>query len=147
MSKDLFFLMRTQEFETANFLPTKKELVKHSTQFAHDLMASGDHNAVELLAQAKRMQESINAIYEVLKDKIPHENFEAFGVTGQFRNGGELLNYKDCEIWQDIATELKERESLLKLAYKSNDEIYDSAGVMVPKVSANNRKDSLVLTF
>ena len=147
MSKDLFFLMRTQEFETANFLPTKKELVKHSTQFAHDLIASGDHNPVELLAQAKRMQESINAIYEVLKDKIPHENFEAFGVTGQFRNGGELLNYSDCAVWQRISIELKSREALLKLAYKSNDEIYDSTGVMVPKVSANNRKDSLVLTF
>ena len=147
MSKDLFFLMRTQEFETANFLPTKKELVKHSTQFAHDMMASGDHNPVELLVQAKRMQESINAIYEVLKDKIPTENFEAFGVTGQFRNGGELLNYSDCPVWQDLQLELKSREALLKAAYNSKDEIYDSAGVMVPKVSANNRKDSLVLTF
>ena len=147
MSKDLFFLMRTQEFETANFLPTKKELVKHSTQFAHDLMASGDHNPVELLAQAKRMQESINAIYEVLKDKIPHENFEAFGVTGQFRNGGETLNYSEDAIWQEFTTIVKEREAELKLAYKNTNEIYDQYGILIPKVSANNRKDSLILTF
>ena len=147
MSKDLFFLMRTQEFETANFLPTKKELVKHSTQFAHDLMASGDHNPIELLAQAKRMQESINAIYEVLKDKIPHENFEAFGVTGQFRNGGETLNYSDCPVWQDLQLQLKNREALLKVAYKNEYEIYDKEGILIPKVSANNRKDSLILTF
>ena len=147
MSKQLFEMMRQQEIETSNFLPTKKELVKQSTDFANRLIAAGNHNPVELLVQAKRMQESVNAIFEVLKTKIPTENFEAFGVTGQFRNGGEMLNYKDCEIWQDIATELKNREEILKLAYKSSDEIYDKYGVLVPKVSANNRKDSLVLSF
>ena len=146
-SKQLFEMMRQQEIETSNFLPTKKELVKQSTQFAHDLIASGNHNPFELLAQAKRMQESVNAIFEVLKEKIPKENFEYLGITGTFRNGGETLNYSDCTIWKDISIELKNREELLKVAYKSKDEIYDQWGFLVPKVSTNNRKDSLVLSF
>ena len=147
MSKQLFEMMREQEIQTSNFLPTKKELVKQSTDFANKLMSDGNHNPIELLTQAKRMQESINAIFEVLKTKIPNENFEAFGVTGQFRNGGKTLNYSDCEIWQDLKQNITYREEILKLAYKSKNEIYDAAGVLVPKVSATNRKDSLVLSF
>jgi hypothetical protein len=147
MSKGLFELMRQQEIQTQNFLPNKKEIQFSSKKFITDLIELGTVNKYELLAQAKRMSEALEVINTELLKVLPDENFEEFGLKGTFRNGGDTVNYKDCEIWSDIQKELKEREELLKLALKSDKEIYDESGVLVPKVSTTPRKSSLSISF
>ena len=147
MSKDLFSLMRQQEIDTQNFLPNKIEIQLSARTFVKDLLDAGETDKYELLAQAKRMSEALEVINSELLKVLPQENFEAFGMKGTFRSGGETINYKDCEVWNDINRELKEREELLKLALKSQNEIYDAAGVQVPKVSTTPRKSSLAISF
>ena len=147
MSKDLFHLMRQQEIDTQNFLPTRLEIQLSSKNFIKEILDAGEIDKIELLAQAKRMGEALEVINAELLKVIPQENFEAFGLKGTFRSGGETINYKDCEVWSDINRELKEREELLKLALKSQNEIYDAAGVQVPKVSTTPRKSSLAISF
>lgn len=147
MSKDLFMLMREQEIQTSNFLPNKREIQFSSKKFITDLLESGEVNKYELLAQAKRMVEALDVINVELMKVIPQENFEEFGLKGTFRSGGDTINYKECEIWSDIQKELKEREELLKLALKSDKEIYDESGILVPKVSTTPRKSSLSISF
>ena len=147
MSKQLFEMMREREIQTSNFLPTKKEIQFSAKKFAKDLIDKGEVDKVELFAQAVRLNEVLSIVTEELKKTLPAENFEAFGVKGIYRNGGSTPNYKECEIWSDISKELKEREELLKLAMKSDKEIYDEAGVLVPKVSEIIRKSSLSITF
>jgi hypothetical protein len=147
MSKDLFQLMREQEIQTSNFLPNKKEIQFSAQTFIKDLLDAGEIDKIELLAQAKRMGEALDVINAELLKVLPQENFEAFGLKGTFRSGGETINYKDCEVWNDINRELKESEELLKLALKSQNEIYDAAGVQVPKVSTTPRKSSLAISF
>jgi len=147
MSKDLFFLMREQEIQTSNFLPTKKEIQLNTKKFINKILDAGEVDKYELIAQAKRMQEALDTITDELLKVMPLENFEAYGLKGTFRNGGDTINYKECEIWSDIAKELKEREELLKLALKSEKEIYDENGVLVQKVSTTPRKSSLSISF
>jgi len=147
MSKDLFQLMREQEIQTSNFLPNKKEIQFSAKNFITELLEAGETDKYELLAQAKRMSEALEVINAELLKVLPQENFEAFGLKGTFRSGGETINFKECEIWSDIEKELKEREELLKLALKSDKEIYDDAGVLVPKVSTTPRKSSLAIAF
>jgi len=147
MSKDLFMLMREQEIQTSNFLPTKKEIQLNTKKFINKILDAGEVDKYELIAQAKRMQEALDTITDELLKVMPLENFEAYGLKGTFRNGGDTINYKECEIWSDIAKELKEREELLKLALKSEKEIYDENGVLVPKVSTTPRKSSLSISF
>jgi adenylosuccinate synthase len=147
MSKDLFSLMRQQEIETQNFLPNKLEIQLSAQTFIKEVLDAGEIDKIELLAQAKRMGEALDVINAELIKVLPQENFEAFGLKGTFRSGGETINYKDCEVWSDINRELKEREDLLKLALKSHNEIYDAAGVQVPKVSTTPRKSSLAISF
>jgi adenylosuccinate synthase len=147
MSKDLFQLMRQQEIDTQNFLPNKLEIQLSAKTFIKEVLDAGEIDKIELLAQAKRMGEALDVINAELIKVIPQENFEAFGLKGTFRSGGETINYKDCEVWSDINRELKEREDLLKLALKSQNEIYDAAGVQVPKVSTTPRKSSLAISF
>jgi hypothetical protein len=147
MSKDLFQLMRQQEIDTQNFLPNKLEIQLSAKTFIKEVLDAGEIDKIELLAQAKRMGEALDVINAELIKVLPQENFEAFGLKGTFRSGGETINFKDCEVWSDINRELKEREDLLKLALKSQNEIYDSAGVQVPKVSTTPRKSSLAISF
>jgi adenylosuccinate synthase len=147
MSKDLFQLMRQQEIETQNFLPNRLEIQLSAKTFIKEVLDAGEIDKIELLAQAKRMGEALEVINAELLKVLPQENFEAFGLKGTFRSGGETINYKDCEVWSDINRELKEREELLKIALKSQNEIYDAAGVQVPKVSTTPRKSSLAISF
>jgi hypothetical protein len=147
MSKDLFQLMREQEIQTSNFLPNKLEIQLSAKTFIKEVLDAGEIDKFELLAQAKRMGEALEVINAELIKVIPQENFEGYGLKGTFRSGGETINYKDCEVWNDINRELKEREDLLKLALKSHNEIYDEAGVQVPKVSTTPRKSSLAISF
>jgi len=146
-NKDLFSLMRMQETEIQGFLATKKEIQLSAQTFIKDLLDAGETDKFELLAQAKRMGEALEVINAELLKVIPQENFEGYGLKGTFRSGGETINFKDCEVWSDINRELKEREDLLKLALKSQNEIYDAAGVQVPKVSTTPRKSSMAISF
>ena len=146
-SKDLFLMMREAEIQTSNFVPTKKEIIANATQFTKNLIDAGEVNKVELFAQAIRMSEALNVITDQLKQSLPQENFEAFGLKGTYRNGGSTPNYSEDELWSKLKEKLTDREMLLKVAMKSNDTIYDSEGCEVPRVSENIRKSSLSISY
>lgn len=147
MSKQLFELMREQELQTNNFLPSKKEIQLTSKKFVSDLLDAGEVNKVEIYAQALRFKEAISIIEAELKESLGQENFEAFGIKATFRNGGEMINYSDDPIYLDLQKQLKDREELLKVALKSDSTIYDSEGIEIPKVSTTNRKSSLSISY
>jgi pantoate kinase len=143
MSKDLFIMMREEEISTSNFLPTKKEIQLSSKKFAEKLIANG--NLEELFAQALRLSESLNIITEVLKKSLPNENFEAFGLKGTFRSGGDSINYSEDEIYAALKVDIDNRVELLKLALKQP--VIDGYLNDVPKVSTTPRKSSLAISF
>jgi hypothetical protein len=145
MKKDLFLLMSEQEINTINFLPTKKEITKSSKEFAEKLIEDGSHNPQELFAQALRLSESLNVISDALKKYLPEENFEAFGLKGTYRNGGDSINYKEDAIYCALKEDLDNRAELLKTAQKQA--IIDASGNDVPKVSTTPRKSSLAISF
>ena len=142
-TKDLFLMMREEEISTSNFLPTKKEIQLSSKKFAEKLIENG--NPEELLAQALRLAESLNIISEVIKKSLPNENFQAFGLKGTFRSGGDTINYSEDEIYVTLKADLENRVELLKLATKQP--VIDAYGNDVPKVSTTPRKSSLAISF
>lgn len=145
MSKDLFMLMREQEIQTSNFLPNKKEIQFSAKSFIKDILEVGERNKLELLAQAKRMNDAIEVVTAEILKSLPQENFEAFGLKGIFRSGGEVLNYAEDEVYVQLKADLDARVELLKLAQKQT--IIDAYGNEVPKVSTTPRKDSLAITY
>lgn len=140
-------MMREQEVQTQNFMPNKREVQFSATKFITDVIDGGEVDKYELLAQAKRMQEALDVITAKILEVVPQENFEAFGLKGTFRNGGETINYKDDFKWSEIKEKLTEREMLLKVALKSNSSIYDDDGVEVTRVSTSPRKDTLAISW
>jgi hypothetical protein len=144
-SKNLLMLM--QDKELSNAFPSKKEIQINAKKFVSEILESGNVDKTELFTQAVRINEALAIVTESLKNEMPLENFEAFGIKGTYRNGGDTLNYKEDTIYLDIQKELKEREELLKVAYKSSNEIYDESGFLVPKVSSTPRKSSLTINY
>jgi len=147
MSKDLFQLMREKEIVTSNFLPTKKEIKTNGSKLAKDILDSGNFNLQEIYGQTIRLKDAINEIETVLKKNLPEENFEAFGIIGTFRNGGDSKNYEDDSVYAELKKQLADRKELLDTALKTDVEFYDSDGVEVPKVSTKARKSSLAISY
>jgi hypothetical protein len=147
MSKDLFLQMREQEVITNNFLPNKKEIQRSALMFAKNIVDFGEDNIQERYAEIRRLKEAVDVIEAHFKNSLPDEKFEAFGVKGQFRNGGSVANYDDDIVYSQIKKQLDNRKTLLEAALKTDETIYDSEGVEVPKVSKTERKSSLAITF
>jgi hypothetical protein len=146
-NKNLFLMLQEQSVETNNFLPSKAEIKLSAKSFVSNLLDAGETDKMELYAQAVRINEALQIVTDELKNSIPQENFECFGIKGTYRNGGSTPNYSEDEKWQQLKQALTDREMLLKVAQKSNETIYDSEGVEVPKVSENIRKSSLSISF
>jgi hypothetical protein len=146
-NKHLLMLMQEKEIATTNFLPTKKEIQKTSKEFVGNLLESGEINEMEIYTQALRITEALSVVTDELKNCIPLENFEAFGVKGTYRNGGDTLNVKEDPVYLELENKLKQRAELVKLATKTHDPIYDSEGIEVPKVSSTPRKSSLIINY
>jgi hypothetical protein len=145
MSKQLFELMREQEIQTSNFLPTKKEIISNSKNFVKNILEKGEIDKTELFSQALRLSEALAIITEEIKKELPKENFEAFGLKGTYRSGGDTINYSEDEIYCELKRCLDQRTDLLKLAQKQ--EVADLYGNIVPKVSTTPRKSSLSISF
>lgn len=146
-NSNLFLMLQEQSVETNNFLPTKKEIQLSAKSFVSNLLDAGQTDKMELYAQAVRINEALQVVTDELKNSIPQENFEAFGIKGTYRSGGETLNYKEDLVYAELEQKLKERAELIKVATKSKDTIYDSEGVEVTKVSSTQRKSSLAISF
>jgi hypothetical protein len=146
-NSNLFLMLQEQSVETNNFLPTKKEIQLSAKSFVSNLLDAGATDKMELYAQAVRINEALQIVTDELKNSIPQENFEAFGIKGTYRSGGESLNYKEDYVYAELEQKLKERAELIKVATKSKDTIYDSEGVEVTKVSSTQRKSSLAISF
>jgi hypothetical protein len=144
-SKGLFELMGMHEIEVSNFLPTKKEVQTSSKHFITNLLDKGESDKIELLAQAKRLSEALDVITAELLKVIPLENFEAYGLKGTYRSGGDTINYSEDPIYTHIKKELDDRAELLKLALKQD--LIDAYGNDVPKVSTTPRKSSLAISY
>ena len=147
MSKQLFELMRMQEIATDNFLPTKAEIQSNSKAFAKSLLDAGETNPQELLSQAIRLKEALTVIERELRDSLPQENFEAFGLKGTYVQGGNIPQYEEDEVYAALKKDLKNREDLLKVALKQENAFFDAYGNEVPKVSVKPRKSSLTIKF
>jgi hypothetical protein len=138
-------MMREQEIQTSNFLPNKKEIQFSAKKFITDILDAGETDKFELLAQAKRMVEALEIINLELMKVIPQENFEAFGLKGTFRSGGDTANYIEDEVYATIKKDLDARTEQLKMALKQD--TFDAYGNQVPKVSTTPRKSSLAISF
>jgi predicted DNA-binding protein YlxM (UPF0122 family) len=143
MSKQLFELMQQQQI--AESYPTKKQVQANAIEFANHLINNGEHEKLEMFSQAVRIKETINTIYDAIKDSIPAEKQIAYGIEINPVNGRQMIQFAEDEVWQKLNADLKAREELLKLALKQD--VIDAYGNDVPKVSVKYASDSLTIKY
>jgi hypothetical protein len=82
-------------------------------------------------------------------DKYGGKSFEAFGAQVTLKDGAITPSYEDDAVWVHLKEQVKAREELLKLAFKSKDvEITDTTtGEVVPKVQPKYAKSSISIQF
>jgi len=146
-SKNLLMLMQEQEIQTNNFLPTKKEIETNAKQFAKGLIDSGEIDKYEAFTQVVRLSNALEIVKDEIKSHLPREKHISFGIEITPVSGKTMIQFQDDEMWQQLKHKLSQREELLKLALKSDEPIYDSEGVEVPKVSVKYAKDSLNISY
>jgi hypothetical protein len=133
--------------QIAEGYPTKKQVQANAVEFANRLINNGEHEKLEMFSQAVRIKETINIIYDTIKDSIPAEKQIAYGIEISPTNGRIMIQFAEDEIYADLQKQLKEREELLKASLKSTKTIYDDDGVNIPKVSYKYSADSLTIKY
>lgn len=148
-NREIFLEMRYEEISNiypANF--SKNEAIQTGKNLIKNALDSGNVSKYVLGANIARLSEVFSSALNEFKEKVKDEEKTLeLGVEFSTKNGYAKLNFQEDEIWSDINRELKEREELLKSAYKSKKEIYDESGVLVPKVSATMTKSSVNIKF
>lgn len=149
MGKELFFNMKAQEVAIMyDHSFTKKECINTGKSLVDSIFESGEVEPKQVWANICRLKELVNSVDSEFRNRINLTEKESVnGVEFSAVNGGDTINYKDDEIYMDIFNELKEREELLKVAFKSKNEIYDENGVIVTKCSSTPRKSSITVKF
>lgn len=139
--------MRQQEIETSNFLPNKKEVEFNAKSFVKFLLENGEIDKYEAFSQSVRLSNALEIIKDEIKNHLPKEKHTAFGIEITPVSGRTMIQYQEDEVWQDLKNKLQQREELLKVALKSDETIYDSDGVEVPKVNVKYASDSLQIKY
>lgn len=148
MSKLQFFELRASEISNlyaSDF--TKKEAQRTGVKLVTDLLDSGEVDKMQFIANLARLSEVLSSAMTEARKHIDTEKQTVMGVEFTPVNGGETVNYKDDEIWLELQSQMKHRESLLKVALNSDMDFYDENGVKVPKVSTSPRASSITIKF
>ena len=118
----------------------KEKLDEIASQIIWEL-GEGERDPLELAAYCKKgialFESIIKQSYTFIldeKEKNPEKELSKFNVKFSLSSTGERLDYDSDVEYKSINTKLKDRQALLKTAYKSKDIIFDSEGDQVPKV-------------
>lgn len=147
MSKQLFEIMRAEEMATLyDSTFTKKEATATGVNLVKAVLEAGEVDKMHFGANLARLNEVIGSALSTFRDSIiDTEKVTALGVEFSPVNGGNTINYSDDPVWVQLKADLDARQELIKLAQKQ--EVLDTYGNEVPKVSTTPRKSSITIKF
>jgi hypothetical protein len=147
MSKLKFFEMRAEQMTALyDSTFTKKEAIKTGENLVLSALEAGEVEPMELLANLVRLEQVVSSAVSTFRNHIIDEPKQTvLGVEFNPVNGGNTINYSDDPIYCELKKDLDNRVELLKLAQKQ--EVLDTYGNEVPKVSTTPRKSSITIKF
>ena len=122
-----------------------------------DRINEGHINALEAHIKLKAIQKAIEAVLKQTEDtvadeavKYPGKSFDVYGANVQIREGSLGPNCDQDPIYAQIKAQLKDREELLKLAFKQAGKsmiVDPNTGEEIPVCEAKATKSSIAITF
>lgn len=145
-SSELFLLQSEQLVTMYDATFTKKDAILTGKRMVDDLLESGEVDPITVWGNIARLKEVVNSADATFREKVDIlDKIKKNGVEFNYVNGGNTLNYSEDEVYNALKADLEARVELLKLA--QHQEIIDSYGNLVPKVSMTPRKSSVTLKF
>lgn len=146
MSKQQFMQMRAEEMAVM-YSPdfTKKQAQQTGLKLVQDMVEAGEVDKLQFAANLFRLNEVVSSAATEMRNHLPLEKTQIYGVEFTPVNGGDTLNYSEDPIYCQLKSDLDARVELLKLAQKQ--EVLDTSGNEVPKVSKTPRKSSVTIKF
>ena len=118
-----------------------------------DAIDNGDISPTEAWVYLNQLQKSIatlldsRSLRDKLRDLTDIEKQTVQGFVISKSNGGAILDYEADHVYVERKYLLDERKRLLDMAAKTREEMYDTKGVMIPKVPIKTyKKDSITVT-
>lgn len=150
-NEELYYQMSWAEM-CARYPEMSKAQIEEQAQAQADLlMSEGEVDEFQAIAIIERNKTFWATISDKMREKIgelPEKNYKFWGCEFSKRNTGDRLDYAADPIYAQIQEQLKEREALLKAAFKSTKPIYDEHGAEVPKVPVKTfGKETLIVKF
>jgi len=125
---------------------TKKEAIQTGAQLVNNVYDNGEVAPERVMANLSRLKWVIDSADSEFRKRLEiYDKKMVMGLEFNYVNGGDTANYSDDIVWLELKSQLAHRESLLKVALKSDQELYDENGVQVPKVSTTPRKSSITI--
>ncbi len=133
---------------------SKKELIATATKEASNIIDGGMVDASYTLLTAKKLVEYAGALIKGLESSVRAEvgrNAEGLAISGaHFTIGstGDRLDYMQDDEYARLHSKLKDREAILKVAYKMKEVFYDSDGIEIKRIGIKSpSKETLKVTF
>jgi len=127
---------------------SKKKAEQVGKDLVNQLFEAGEIEPLKVWSNIVRLKEVVNSADKAFRDRIVINTKEdSNGVEFSFKNGSKKLNYEEDQIYLEIKENLSQRMDLLKVAHSSNDVIFDSDGIEVPKVGCTYDKSSVTVKF
>ena len=107
---------------------------------------------IKLKAIVKACEVAIKATEQTVADEASKhgKTFQAFGAEVSLKEGSLTPNYEEDPTYADLKAQLKEREEILKLAFRQagKSAIFDEVtGEQIPVCTAKGTKPSIAVTF
>jgi len=148
-SKNMLMDMRAEDFAliySEDF--SKSKATEAGKNLVDSLFDNGEVDELKVWSNIVRLKEVINSADKAFRDRISLNSKDiSNGVEFSPKNGSKKLNYTEDPIYNELVSEVKSREELLKVAHNSKDVIFDNDGIEVPKVSASFDKSSITVKF
>jgi hypothetical protein len=122
-----------------------------------DRINEGHINALEAHIKLKAIHKAIEAVIKQTEDivadeaaKHPGRSFDVYGASVQIREGSLGPNCDQDPIYAQMKAVLKDREELLKLAFKQAGKsmiVDPNTGEEIPVCEAKATKSSIAITF
>ena len=133
----------------------KAEIAQIAQQLT-DRIKDGEVNPIEahikLKAIVKALEATIKATEQTVADEASKhgKTFRAFGAEVTLKEGTLTPNFEEDEVYADIKAQLKDREEILKLAFRQAGKtaIFDErTGEQIPVCTAKATKASIAVSF
>lgn len=145
-SSELFLLQSEQLATMYDATFSKKDAILTGKRMVDNLLEAGEVDPLQVWTNICRLKEVVNSADATFRDKLDIlEKTDKNGVEFNYVNGGNTINYVEDEIYKQLKADLDARVELLKLAQKQ--EVLDTYGNEVPKVSTTPRKSSITVKF